>query len=444
MSMHIATRWLETAQVSRASQWESAADNATLSELELSVAGLCMTRAEDSLNGEVRRHAVLSANRLAEWLVWNWWRLCFEPRRNGKQQAPGWLESHGMAAVGGGWLWPNVTFASDGVRMRVSADPSAASAQQPLRYLSAGHAVIPLISFEDAVDDFVERACERLVDQGQTQADLLMMRQELQAERADPELAIYRQLEALLGFDPDECPETLVAGLYQDIDLLGLDAITELAAGAGNAAISADQLQSWARSKGGASSREDRIGWSGQDARVDYQLEAWRNGVKAAHALREQENVPDTPISNTQLAEWFAVQKVFFEDQSHNQALAYDLALKGESSRVLLRSKWPVGRRFEVARLLGDGLLRPAPETLHLATAQNTYRQKLQRAFAAELLCPIGPLTELLSGEYSDDALQGAADVFGVSPMTVTMQLLNNHVLQSDELNGYDLDLVTA
>ena len=65
-------------------------------------------------------------------------------------------------------------------------------------------------------------------------------------------------------------------------------------------------------------------------------------------------------------------------------------------------------------------------------------------AFAAELLCPIEALSELLAGDFSDDAIQGAADTFGVSPMTVTVQLLNNRVMQSDELNGLDPDWAVA
>lgn len=102
---------------------------------------------------------------------------------------------------------------------------------------------------------------------------------------------------------------------------------------------------------------------------------------------------------------------------------------------MLLRSRWQAGR-LEVARLLGDVLLQAEPEPLHLATVQNTYRQKLHRAFAAELLCPIEALSELLAGDFSDYTIQGAADPFGVSPMTVTVQLPNNRVMQSDELNG--------
>ncbi|MCE8038914.1 hypothetical protein [Halomonas sp. MCCC 1A11062] len=444
MSMQIGARWLEAYPVSRGAKWESIADNATLAELELMVADLCLTRAEDTLTGGVRRHAVLAANRLAEWLVWNWWRLCYEPRSSGKEQVPGWFEAHRMPNVGGGWLWPNVEFVSDGVRMRISAKQTSVTAHQPLRYLSSDHAIIPLISFEKSADDFIEKVCERLNDQRVAEADLPLMWEELQAERADPELTVYRRLEALLGFDPDECPEQLIVTLHHDAALLGQAAVEELAAGAGNAVISASQLQEWAHSKGVASVKKDRLKWAGHEFRIDHQLAAWRNGVSAARTLRAQEKLDGHPITNRCLAEWFAVPIELLESGNHKPELAYELDWEGGQSRVLLRSKWETGRRFELARLLGDTLVQGTNERLHLATMQNTYRQKFQRAFAAELLCPIEPLKDVLEGDYTDDAIQGAADNFKVSPLMVTTQLVNNGVLHSDELNGLDQDLAVA
>jgi hypothetical protein len=444
MSMRITTRWLDRGEGTLGAEWEPAADSATLAELELAVADTLFTRAEDTLSGEIRQHAVLPANRMAEWLVWNWWRLCWEPRRTGKQQVPGWLESHRLANAGGGWLWPNVEFASDGVRMRLHATPSAAVPSQPLRYLSSDSAVIPVAGFESAVADFVAGVCRRLTELGQPDADLPQMWEELQAERADPELSLYRRLEALLGYDPDECPGELIQAMRQDAAALGVEAITELAAGAGSAPLSARQLREWAVAQGTASRIADRVGWMDKGVQVDRQLPAWRNGVMAAHALRAQERLGDEPLSDQQLAEWFAIPQGLLRDDRHHSALAYELVEPSDQSRVVLRSRWQAGRRFEVSRLLGDTLLQAQTEPLHLATAQNTYRQKLQRAFAAELLCPIEALKALLKDDFSDDAIQGAADLFGVSPMTVTVQLLNNDVLERDELDGLDLDMAVA
>ena len=107
----------------------------------------------------------------------------------------------------------------------------------------------------------------------------------------------------------------------------------------------------------------------------------------------------------------------------------------------MLRSKWETGRRFEVARLLGDRFLGSGEEPLLPATRAATYRQKAQRSFAAELLCPIEALTELLSGDFSSESTEDAPARFHVSERTV-LTLLGNHGLIDRE--NLDEDFVAA
>ena len=67
-------------------------------------------------------------------------------------------------------------------------------------------------------------------------------------------------------------------------------------------------------------------------------------------------------------------------------------------------------------------------ERLRPATNAATYRQKMQRAFAAELLCPIESLLGSLD-DLSYEAQQQAAERFKVSPLAVESQLTNNGYL---------------
>lgn len=101
----------------------------------------------------------------------------------------------------------------------------------------------------------------------------------------------------------------------------------------------------------------------------------------------------------------------------------------------MLRSKWETGRRFELARLLGDRHTNGLKERLLPATRAYTYRQKLQRAFAAELLCPFSALEEKLAGDYSAEARADAAHHFAVSERTVTTLLVNHRRLDPDYLD---------
>jgi Zn-dependent peptidase ImmA (M78 family) len=58
----------------------------------------------------------------------------------------------------------------------------------------------------------------------------------------------------------------------------------------------------------------------------------------------------------------------------------------------------------------------------------------VQRAFAAELLCPFEALEEKLAGDLSADAREDAARYFNVSERAVTTVLVNNHRLDRDYL----------
>ena len=106
--------------------------------------------------------------------------------------------------------------------------------------------------------------------------------------------------------------------------------------------------------------------------------------------------------------------------------MAFALHEPRAEGRVVLRSKWRTGRRFEVARLLGDSVLVDTRDPLRPATGASTYRQKMQRAFAAGFLCPVGSLIDVLEDDFSDDARDAAAERFGVSPLTVTAMLANH------------------
>jgi len=71
-----------------------------------------------------------------------------------------------------------------------------------------------------------------------------------------------------------------------------------------------------------------------------------------------------------------------------------------------------------------------------------TTRQKFQRAFAAEFLCPISSLVEFADGDFSESAIEDAANEFAVSERTVEASLMNNGYFSRQDLDAdmpYDL-----
>jgi hypothetical protein len=91
-----------------------------------------------------------------------------------------------------------------------------------------------------------------------------------------------------------------------------------------------------------------------------------------------------------------------------------------------LSRRLTTGRRFELARILGDQIASGLDEHMIPVTRSHTYRQKLQRAFAAELLCPFEALDAFLDGDYSAQGCEDAAQHFKVSEQAVWTLLINN------------------
>ena len=59
-------------------------------------------------------------------------------------------------------------------------------------------------------------------------------------------------------------------------------------------------------------------------------------------------------------------------------------------------------------------------------TDAGTARQKAQRAFAIEFLCPISALENYLKHDFSEEAVEEAAEYFGVSELAVRSHLANH------------------
>ena len=427
MAFHIVTEWCREVDEDIAGMPGSAVDEATLGRISIEVEQDTLTWVKEHATGNRRRGANLSAYGLAEWLIWNWWRLRWESTSEPPERE-GWRDARDLAGIGGGWLWPNVTIHTDGMHVSLAAKSSQPTRTEPLHYTADFVRSVPAAVFEAGIDHFVGRVLDRLDGWSLGDTDLHKTWRELSTERDDPELSSYRKFEACLGFDPDEAAPEAIDRLVMDCESLGEAAMTEIAAHrplAGRA-LSAEDLRQEAKSAGFDTNPDDGVQeLSGLPPNEPDRIPAWQIGVEAARSLRRQENLGDGPISDRRLAALYGVQERILEGPGRKARIAFSLAGKGES-RTALWTNRPTGRRFELARLLADRLLFDEDHRLHPATRTYTYRQKMQRAFAGEFLCPIHSLADHLDGDYSDDAKEDAADTFRVSPLAVTTLLVNN------------------
>lgn len=421
--------------------WESLAEGmpeerACFAELSIRCHGICLTVGHDSFVNRTRQAPYLSAYHLAEWLAWNWWRLRWEPRPPSSPPSD-WAFAHCLANIGEGYVWPNITIFSDGERTALIAKPNQERPETPFRYISDQAAVVPAKHFEAEVDAFINQVQGQLRAEGLQETNLDRIWQDVWSERRDQDMTLRRKFEALLGHDPDEADQSVVERLIQDADVMGRAAMTEIAAGHApdGGVMTAVHLEEAARTRGFDSSPGNAVrlatGFAG--LRSD-QAPAWRVGAEMARWLRQQERLGDSLITNDILAGMAGVDSRILDRQADSLPLSFALDARG-SSRVVLRSKWATGRRFELARLLGDRLATQPATSLFPATRAYTFRQKVQRAFAAEFLSPFEAVKEMLAGDYSTEALQDAAQNFDVSDLTIRTLLVNHRLIECEELD---------
>ena len=241
-----------------------------------------------------------SGYHLAEWLVWNWWRLRWEPRQavNGTP-AFQWDMAHRMSDIGEGYAWPNITISCDGFQCDLISERSNAKDSPLFSYIGSQLVTVPAAALEKAVSEFVTLVLERLADSSISGANLGTLWEDLTAERNDPEQTRFRRLEALLGFEPDQADEQFIQCRLQSADSLGRDALDELAIGAADSILSARQIIDTTSQTGFDVNTQCAIRMDCPLGMQWGQAEAWRIGVAAAKAVRQQAGLSDQNPSQT-------------------------------------------------------------------------------------------------------------------------------------------------
>lgn len=373
-------------------------EQASLAALSIFVDGICVTEVEDQLVQTTRDSVNASALQLAEWLAGNWWRLMWETGGADFE----WRVAHCLGSAGGGYVWPDLTFSSDWNTLLVTACVRDPRAWEPISYLRGLRRHVALSEFERAVDDFVHATLARVAGLGERADELSDLWAELGHERGEPALAERRRLEACLGFDPDEAPEGLVSGLLDKAASLGTEAVLQMAASGKTETLShleaiADALGSAAAPVSVSNYGHLRCfvaeAWNSFDA-------PWRRGVAAAKEARKLWGLGVEPLVGDRLEELFGVRLSDAVAQgSHDLPVSAGLREGAASGRfrVALNRSRETGRRFALARLVADDLLAGDGDRLLASTEVRTARQRFQRAFAQELLCPFVGIQEFLN-----------------------------------------------
>ena len=422
-------------------------EQATFGLLAITANNHLLTGGEDTESRQLRHGPYVPGYPLAEWFAWNWWRIRWELGRPSEDEAGSrWDFAHRMPAIGEGYAWPNITVFSDGIRSFLDSEPSGNPEGVLFRYFGAPRReTVPAAELEIAVDGFVEDILSHLDRRELRATNLHRLWAELTEERENAEIARFRRLEAQLGCDPDEASEEAIQLRLLDAGALGDEALSEVAADTAfrglnpDSMISAEDIAEIAESSGFDSTPDHAVSLSDpSDLPQAGAVAAWRLGEQAARLVRDQEKLDGQPVADKMLSNFAGTTPNAVSDTyRHSKEISFALDRDDRYARLSLRSRWETGRRFELARLVGDRILAnqsgPPTERLFPATRTYSYRQKMQRAFAAELLCPFASVDEMLSGDYSEDKQNDVAEHFSVSPMTIRTQLRNKRRIDEEE-----------
>ena len=406
----------------------------TSATIQIRFGGENATRSWDVWSESVQDGARVSAYPLAIWLASSWWRIRWEPLpsriRLTPDQAPAgtnWRMSHELPAAGYGFIWPQLGFASDGESIRVICRQSPALSQEPVHYLSEFDVAVPAREFETGIDSFMDLVLRRLDTLGETELHLLW--REVLAERADREQSAARKIEARLGYDADEASPYLLERLLKLATEVGADATDEIApVCAGSNPIDALQKVMSLASRPGI---HGRVSIPAHASVPKGTVPPWQRARHLAASVRRSLGLGVEPLDDKTLAELLRISPDDLNEKPSVHALM-GLAVRTGNDRdltLLFHKRNRPARRFEAARFIADYLSAEGSDRWLPITDAATARQKLQRAFAAEFLCPIDSLRSYLGDEFPPEAFEDAAEHFGISEMAIKSHLANHHLI---------------
>jgi hypothetical protein len=418
--LSLAAEWLDADDVSTPEL------RATWARVAISVGSQPSTLIRDR-SGNLRDGIYAPAYPLAEWLAFNWW-IVVSPAAITRRSQPK------LADAGQGFPWPNLAFIAERDAILVEQSP----VRNYLDRVERLGSIREILDREETVHElrvFVQNVVDRLHQLGIQ--DTPLQREWAWLAELTPEEAEFSQIAGSLGHDPRNIDDSLAdailraAEAIQDADIL-LDLVQ------GSWADSLETDASWVRAGIGAldrhaasSARTSEIEALRSDlATIDghepgeLDLEQpWELGFARARRVREIAGFG--AMEPLPIHEFVATVEVQGEpsvgiDGVGRASGAIRLAVPGNRPQDNLN--------FSAARMLSRGLFMPNARA-QVVSRTRSVQDRVERAFAAELLAPAEGIQERLGGNFTPRSIAAVAATYGVSTMVIEHQVENRHLL---------------
>lgn len=445
-------------------EWEPAESvrtpehRATWARIEIQVGSDFVTLVEDRGSGSSRRSIYCPLYPLAEWIAYNWWFLQSDTRPAsflGQDNLPTAFasrplptvirEHHSIRSSGDGFAWPDLLIVPDNDETRlVWGSDRVHSSRWPIRFLTRGDRRLRSEQVQKELELLVTETLTRLAEQGVT--DTVLEKEWAGIQQTDTEEAEYCRAAARLGLDPYSDAESYEQDIIQAAQTLSgqvledfLNAVNPDHIGKSLAWISA--LRSDIESRRIAQKSHDLSGLATAEVGVIQELRKtarrripsaasrpWDIGYEQARFIRQQIE-PDSMRR-------FAADRFV----STNIRKAPDISLQALGAPasdprplvIIGQNRPAASTRFTLSRALWHYIWDDSP--LFVVTSAHTHRQRVERAFAAELLAPAEGIAQLLESPpeaASQEEVEQIAQRYGVSSMVIEHQLRNHLIAQA-------------
>jgi hypothetical protein len=438
-------------------EWESAGQarapehRATWARIEIKVGSDFVTLAEDRESGSSRRSIYCPLYPLAEWVAYNWWFLQADTRPSRflsqdlgslartSQTLPRVLrERHSIAASGDGFAWPELLIVPDDSETRlVWGGDRTRSSNWPIRFLTHGDSRVASELVMHEFELLITETLTRLSEQGVT--GTVLENEWVAIQQTAPEEAEYCRAAARLGLDPYSGAEPYEQDIIDSAETLSGELLTDFLNAVDPGHIK--EALRWVSS--GRSTIERRSaaadagvrGEEAPEAIVVQELRAARHSSLSVEGAPWDVGYQQARIVRSQIAADVTARLpvdryVPTRTQRAPDANLQALGASTDQRRplVIVGQHRPANaNRFTLSRALWHSIWDDSP--LFIITTAHTYRQRVERAFAAELLAPAEGIAELLESPpeaASQEELEQVAQRFGVSSMVVEHQVRNH------------------
>lgn len=402
------------------------ASESTMAKLSIKVDGATVTSVLDRQNRQYRDHLIVPLVSVAEWLVSNWWHLWYEVADTSEQR-PGFEARHNLAFVGDGFVLPSLTLIPSEGRVHLQwtrRKPQHAR----IEFVDTGTASVERTALEEEFRNLIGAVLERLrgANNRDTAAEYLS-ESWAAIESLDPGEREFSHAAALLGLDPFDVRDSVA------------DAITRFWEGSPpsirHEALASASEDSLSRVSQWLDASIDKLAEVGSETdwarfRVAKELDSgvppWERGYAVARAVRRQLGIGDGRYDFEATG-----PLAIHHREAHSPSRRLQGLVAADAPACVTIPKREAGRRFLLARALGDYLDRTMPGAGILSSAA-TDRQARSRAFAAEFLAPAESLRERFKGDFADDeTLDEIGREFGVSSQVIRRQIENHGLAAS-------------